>query len=215
VDITWYGHSCFRLKGTETALVTDPVGPESGYQVGRLAADIVTVSHDHPGHNNLTAVAGARKVLQGPGEYEVANVLVTGVATFHDGERGAKLGRNTIFLIEIDGVRLCHLGDLGHLPRGEQLTELTNVDVLLAPVGGGTTIGATTAVEVINLLGPKMVVPMHYRTPASPRPDLEGLERFLQEMGLATPEPQPRLTVTRQGLPKEKEARVVVLQYQR
>jgi L-ascorbate metabolism protein UlaG (beta-lactamase superfamily) len=215
MEITWYGHSCFRLKGAEAAVVTDPVGPETGYLPERLAAEIITISHDHPGHNNVAAVSGVRKTLRGPGEYEVVNVLVVGVATFHDAERGARLGLNTAFVIEMDGVRVCHLGDLGHVPHGEQLAHLTSVDVLLVPVGGGSTIGATAAAEVINLIEPKLVVPMHYRTAACARPELEGPERFLKEMGLAAAEPQARLSVTRQGLPKDKEARVIVLDYQR
>ena len=215
MEITWFGHSCFRLKGNEAAVVTDPASPETGYAPGRLMAEIVTVSHRHAGHNNTSNVSGVRKVLWGPGEYDLSNVLVTGIAAFHDDERGARLGRNTVFLIELDGVRVCHLGDIGHVPQAEHLTELTNVDVLLIPVGGGgSTLGAAAAVKAINVIEPKLVVPMHYRAPGSARSDLDPLDRFLREMGLAPQEPQARLTVTRQALPKEKEAKVQVLEPQ-
>lgn len=214
MDITWYGYSCFRLKGAESVVVTDPPGAEAGYQVGRLNAEIVTVSHNHPCHSNVAAVSGVRKVLTRPGEYEIANIIVTGIPTFHDSESGARLGRNTVFVIDVDGVRVCHLGDIGHIPKGDQLSELTNIDILLAPVGGGGSLAAAAAAQVINLIEPKIVVPMHYRTPACNRHELDGVERFLKELGLAAHEAQPRLSVTRQGLPKEKEATVVVLQHQ-
>ncbi len=209
MDIIWLGHSCFQLRGREATLILDPPSPESGYVLGPLTANIVTVSHDHPGHNNVAAVPKARKVLSGPGEYEVAGVLIEGVRTNHDAEGGRSLGRNTAYIIAIDGVRVCHLGDLGHVPTAAQVQALGTVDVLMVPVGGGTALASAAAVEAIALLAPRLVVPMHYLTPASDAA-LDPVEKFLREMGLSDLEPQSRLTVTPTNLPLE--TRVVLLE---
>jgi len=212
MEITWLGHSCFRLRGRDAAVVTDPCAKSTGYTIGRPAADIVTVSHDHPGHNNVAAVQGDPRVVEGPGEFEIAGVLIMGIRTYHDGEKGEKLGRNTAYVIEVDDVRICHLGDLGHIPTSDQVEELSGVDVLLAPVGGGTTIGGAAAAETVSLLEPKLVIPMHYQTPAA-KADLEPLDRFLKEIGAkgALEERQPKLAVTKSTLPHE--TKVQVLDY--
>jgi L-ascorbate metabolism protein UlaG (beta-lactamase superfamily) len=115
LDITWLGHSCFRIKGKEAVVITDPCHPSSGYPLGKLRADIVTLSHFHPGHSYLEAVEGEFKQIKGPGEYEIKGVFITGIATFHDNSQGSERGKNNVFLLEIDGVTLCHLGDIGHL----------------------------------------------------------------------------------------------------
>src|SRR3972149_4788359 len=166
MEITWLGHSCFRLRGREAAVVTDPCPPSTGYSIGRLNADIVTVSHAHEHHAYLRAIAGTPVVLEGPGEYEVPGAFVTGIATYHDDKKGAVRGRNIAFVIEMEEVRVCHLGDLGHTPTPEQVEEMSGVGVLLIPVGGHTTIDAATAAEVVNIIEPAIVVPMHYRTAA-------------------------------------------------
>jgi len=213
MEITWLGHSCFRLRGKDATLVMDPCGKETGYNISRPTADIVTVSHDHPGHNNVSGVAGSPRVLQGPGEFEIADVLIRGIRTYHDGERGKKLGKNTAYVIELDDVRVCHLGDIGHVPTPEQVEELSGVDVLLAPVGGNNTIGAAAAAETISLLEPKLVIPMHYKTDATKDGGLEPLDRFIKEMGAksAYEERQPKLSVTKSTLPEE--TKVLVLEY--
>ena len=212
MEITWLGRSCFRLRGRDAAVVMDPCDKSTGYSIGKLTADIVTVSHDHPAHSNLSAVTGDPRVVAGPGEFEIAGVLIMGVRTFHDSEKGAKLGKNTAFVVELDDVRVCHLGDLGHVPTPEQVEDLSGVDVLLAPVGGNSTIGAAAAAETISLLEPKLVVPMHYQTPAD-KAELEPLDRFLKEMGALTAfeERQPKLSVTKSTLPHE--TKVQVLDY--
>jgi L-ascorbate metabolism protein UlaG (beta-lactamase superfamily) len=212
MEITWLGHSCFRLRGKDAAVVTDPCAKSTGYAIGRPAADIVTVSHDHPAHNNVTAVQGDPKVVEGPGEFEIAGVPIMGIRTYHDAEKGEKLGRNVAYVMEVDDVRICHLGDLGHVPTADQVEELSGVDVLLAPVGGGTTIGGAQAAETVSLLEPKLVIPMHYQTPAS-KGDLEPLDRFLKEIGAkgALEERQPKLAVTKSTLPHE--TKVQVLDY--
>ena len=116
MEIVWLGHSCFRLRSREAVVLTDPCGPASGYSIGKPTADIVTISHDHPGHNHRNAVAGTPIFIDAPGEYEIAGVFIAGIATFHDGRKGAVRGKNVAYVIEMDDLVLCHLGDLGHLP---------------------------------------------------------------------------------------------------
>ena len=212
MEITWLGHSCFRLRGREAAVVTDPCAKSTGYSVGRLAADIVTVSHDHPGHNNVAAVTGSPRVVQGPGEFEIAGVLIMGIRTYHDEEKGERLGKNIAYVLEVDDLRVCHLGDLGHVPTPEQVEELSGVDILLAPVGGNNTIAAAAAAETVSLLEPKLVRPMHYQTPAA-KAQLDPLDRFLKEMGAASAleERQAKLSITKSTLPHE--TKVLVLDY--
>jgi len=213
VEITWLGHGCFRLKSRDTTVLLDPFDAGSGYNPRVFGeADVVTVSHDHAAHNNSAAVAGNPRVIQGPGEYEVGGVLITGVRTFHDGSRGAALGKNTAFVLEMDEVRICHLGDLGHVPTPDQAEALNGAEVLLIPVGGNTTLNAAAAAEVISLLEPRLVVPMHYRTAASTA-QLDALDGFLKQMGLAEPQPAAKLTVTKTSLPLE--TTVTVLEYRR
>ncbi|GAI31494.1 unnamed protein product [marine sediment metagenome] len=200
MDITWLGHSCFRIKGSHATVITDPYPPDLGYSLGKPTAHIVTVSHQHPGHSYVQGVSGGPKLITGPGEYEIRGVLVIGVATFHDADRGRKRGRNTVYIMEVDEVSVCHLGDLGHVLTIEQVEEINNVDVLLLPVGGMSTINAPMAAEVVRRLEPKVVVPMHYKTQAVSR-QLESVERFLREIGVKQLNPQPKLSLTKSSLP--------------
>jgi len=213
MEIVWLGHSCFRLRAREAAVLTDPCPKSIGYNMGRPTADIVTVSHDHEGHSAVGGVAGSPRVVRGPGEYEMAGVLITGIRTYHDNQRGARQGTNTAFIIEAETLRLCHLGDLGHLPTPEQVEAMGGIDILLVPVGGGNTLDATAAAETVSLLEPKLVIPMHYATPATTR-KLDPLDRFLKEIG-ASPDltAQPRLSVSHGSLPHE--IQVAVLDYKR
>lgn len=213
MEITWLGHACFRLRGKEVTVITDPFGPQLGYTLGRVSAQIVTISHDHPGHNNAAAVGGDPRVLRGPGEYEVQDVLVTAVASYHDGERGKRLGRNTIYLLHIDDLTVCHLGDLGHLLTDQQREEMSAVDILLVPVGGKNTINAAQATEVISQVDARIVIPMHYATAATEGKveGLDPLEKFCREMGVEVVEPQPKLAVTRGNLPAEPQ--IIALNY--
>jgi L-ascorbate metabolism protein UlaG (beta-lactamase superfamily) len=205
VEVTFFGNSCFRLRGKEVAIVTDPYAPPTG--PAKLDADIVTVSHDHPGHNAVSAVAGEPRVLSGPGEYEIRGVLISGVATFHDAQQGKERGRNTVYVIQLDDLRLCHLGDLGHVLSSEQVDEIGTVDVLFIPARGHV-IDTAKAAEVVSQIEPNILVPMHYDGPSGD--GLESIEKFCHEMGLRQITPQPRLSVTRGGLPQE--TQVVVLE---
>ena len=200
MEITWLGHSCFRLKGKQATVITDPFSPAIGYTLGKVAAEIVTVSHAHPGHSYIQGVGGEPRILKSPGEYESAGVLTVGVHTYHDNEKGAQRGKNTAFVIDVDDVMICHLGDLGHVLTAEQVAEIDGVDVLLIPVGGVSTIDAVQAAQIVRQLEPKVVIPMHYKTDALKR-ELETADRFLKEMGVKEAVPQPKLTVTKNSLP--------------
>ena len=210
MDIGWLGHSCFKIRGRHATIVTDPYSPDSGYSLGKPAARIVTVSHEHPGHCYVEGVGGEPKPVRRPGEYEISGVLIIGIATFHDAEEGGKRGRNTVYLMEVDEVSVCHLGDLGHVLTTEQIEQIDNVDVLLLPVGGVSTINAPAAAEVVRQLEPNVVVPMHYKTAALNR-ELAPVERFLKEMGLREVTSQPKLSFTKASLPSS--TQVCLLDY--
>ena len=216
MEITWYGHSCFRLTERSYAtVVTDPFDSKSiGYSPLRLKSDIVTVSHAAPGHNNTDAVKGISHVIDGAGEFEIGGVFITGVQT--DGGSSRKkakddAGRNTIFVFDYDGITVAHLGDLKQTPTQSEIESLGTINVALVPVGGGGGLNAAKAAEVISMLEPNLVIPMHYFTPASKLP-LDALNKFIKEMGLSQTETQPSLKVTRSSLPHE--THVVVLEYQ-
>ncbi|MBT3362903.1 MAG: MBL fold metallo-hydrolase [Chloroflexi bacterium] len=210
MDITWLGHSCFVIKGKQATVVTDPYHKFGGYKMGLVSADIITISHQHDHHNNAAGVHGTHKDVTGPGEYEIKGIFVTGIGTYHDNVNGEKLGKNTIYLIEIDGIRVCHLGDLGHKLTSRQTEELSEVDVLMVPVGGLTTVNAPAAAEVINMLDPEIVIPMHYKTDAV-EDELEPLEKFLKEMGHKEAVAQPKLNITKSTL--KRDTQLVVLDY--
>ncbi len=203
MDIYWYGHSCFRIRSTCGFVVMDPFQKDLGLPLGRLTADIVTVSHDHAGHNNVKAVKGQPFVVDGPGEYEVSGIFVVGVRTAHDDRGGTQRGLNTAYCITVDDVTVCHLGDIGHRPTQSQVEEIGSVDVLLVPVGGSSTIGAALAAEIVGLIDPSLVVPMHYRSKA--RDDLEPVDKFLKEFGAGQVEPQEMLRVMAGRFPDEPE----------
>jgi L-ascorbate metabolism protein UlaG (beta-lactamase superfamily) len=200
MEISWLGHSCFRIRGSQATVITDPYSPDVGYSLGKPKARIVTVSHQHPGHSYIQGVGGGPRPITGPGEYEISGILIIGIATFHDAENGSQRGKNTVYLMEIDEVSLCHLGDLGHMLTAEQMEELGNVDILLTPVGGVSTIDAPVAAELARQLEPKVVIPMHYKTEALSW-ELDPVGRFLREMGGEQVTSQPRLSFNRSNLP--------------
>ena len=217
MEITWYGHSCFRLtERTYATVVTDPFDNKSvGYGPLKLKADIVTVSHEAPGHSNTDAVKGTSHVIEGAGEYEIGSVFITGVAT--DGSSGKKKdkdasSRNIVYVFDYNGITVAHLGDLKQVPTQSEIETLGTINVALVPVGGGGGLNAAKAAEVISLIEPNIVVPMHYATPAA-KVALDALNKFIKEMGLSKPETQDSLKVTRTGLPDE--TKVIVLEYQK
>lgn len=214
MEISWLGHSCFQLRGKNATLITDPFSPQAGSpteeqpKLGKVSATLVTISHAHPGHSYAQGVGGHPRVVQGPGEYEISDVLITGVASYHDQERGRQCGRNTIYVIHMDDLIICHLGDLGHTLQVEQLEEVADADVLLIPISGDHTLNAAQAAEVISQIEPRIVVPMHYRPSEGEAPS--QLEKFCREMGIESVQHQPKLMVTHATLPAEMQ--VVVLE---
>jgi L-ascorbate metabolism protein UlaG (beta-lactamase superfamily) len=217
MEITWFGHSCFRLMERGMAsVVTDPFDESLGYQALKLKADIVTVSHEAPGHSNVEAVRGEKRALRGPGEYEIGGVFITGIPMARTQTESKKKKSdtdskgNTVFLFDYDGLTVCHLGDLDHVPTQSQIEALGAVSVALVPVGGGGGLNAAQAAEVVSLIEPSIVVPMHFRTDSGST-SLDPVSKFLKEMGLGATQPEAGLKVTRSGLPDE--TRVVVLEF--
>jgi L-ascorbate metabolism protein UlaG (beta-lactamase superfamily) len=213
MEITWYGHSCFRLTERNFAtVVTDPFDHKVvGYDALKLKAEIVTVSHEAPGHNNTDAVKGSTHALTGAGEFEIGSVFITAVQT-GGGKKSKEKTRNTLYVFDYDGITVAHLGDLQEVPSQSEVEALGTVNVLLVPVGGGSSLNAAKAAEVVSLIEPNIVIPMHYATDDS-KVKLEALSKFLKEMGLGKVESQPSLKIARSGLPQE--TKVVVLDYQK
>lgn len=189
------------MRGREGVVLTDPPDPKSGHAIPRTEAHLVTVSHEDLGHSSMRSVGGDPVVLSGPGEYEVREILVTGISSWHDDEKGAQRGRNIIYTIRLDDLVVCHLGDLGHSLPAEDLEKIGDVDIVLVPIGGGdTNLTASVAAEVIHQLEPKVVVPMSY-DPDEKKKD-SPFERLLHELGVKELTPVPKLSVTRSSLPE-------------
>jgi len=213
VDITYLGHSSFRLKSKDATVVTDPFDPKMvGLKYSGVEADVVTISHHHQDHDKHELVKGVKKVVDGPGEYEIMGVSIIGLSTFHDDKKGAERGPNTIYVFEADGFRIAHLGDLGH-PLNQVLVEaMGNIDILILPVGGIFTIGPEEAAEIVREIEPKIVIPMHYQQPRL-NPEnfskLLGVETFLKEVGLPV-ENLAKLSIKKEELAEV--SKVVVLE---
>jgi L-ascorbate metabolism protein UlaG (beta-lactamase superfamily) len=218
MEITWYGHSCFRLteRGMAT-VVTDPYDHKQvGYEPLKLKSDIVTISHDTPGHNFLSAVKGESHLIDGPGEFEIGNVFITGIYSNGHTKKNTGDPRNTLFLFDFNGITVLHLGDLNRVPSQSEVEDFGPIHVALVPVGAGGGLNAIKATEVISLLEPSIVIPMHYATAASTATQipLEPLAKFLKEMGLGHVDSVPSLKIQNtNALPDE--TKVVVLDYQR
>jgi L-ascorbate metabolism protein UlaG (beta-lactamase superfamily) len=218
MEITWYGHSCFKLteRGFAT-VVTDPYDHrEVGYEPLKLKADIVTISHDTPGHNFISAVKGDAHVIDGPGEYEIGGVFVTGIQSNGHVKKSDGELRNTLFSFDFNGINVLHLGDLNRIPSQSEVEDFGPIQIALVPVGDGGALNANKAVEIISLLEPSIVIPMHYATSASgnTKMPLDPLSKFLKEMGLSNPEVVPSLKIPNvSALPEE--TKVVILDYQK
>ena len=215
MQITWHGHSAFRLQGKNNSdivsVVTDPYKSEfTGLKMPRLEADILTISHDHNDHNNLDAIKGEPFVIRGAGEYEIKGVYVDGISSYHDAEKGAKRGNNIIYRIEIEDIVVTHLGDLGTELDDKQLERLEGTDILLIPVGGVYTIDAQKAVSVINQIEPRIIIPMHYKTPGL-KIDLDTVDKFLKAIAVK-PRYEEKLKVSKKDLPQD-DMEVVVLSF--
>ena len=213
MEITWYGHSCFRMiERSMATVVCDPFdAAEVGYEPLKLRADIVTTSHEAPGHNYLNAVKGYSHAITGPGEFEIGSVFITGIQMDGQGKKTADKPRNTLFVFDYMGITVAHLGDMRSVPPQNEIESLGTVHIVLVPVGGGSGLNAAKAAEIVSLLEPNIVIPMHYATPAT-KVELDPLDKFLKEMGLHDVEKVPSLKVTKTNLPDE--TKMVVLDYQ-
>lgn len=218
MDITYLGHSCFKLRGKSASVVTDPYDTTVGLSLPRVSADLVTVSHAHGDHSEADKISGTARrkdpyVIQAPGEYEVEDVSVFGWSSFHDNVKGEERGRNVIYVIHIDDIRVCHLGDLGHELEDSLVDDLGKVDVLMVPVGGVYTIDASTATKVVGQLQPGIVIPMHFRTKQHDQKlfgQLQTVDEFLQAMESDKIEPVNKLSLNPGDIPEETE--IVVLE---
>lgn len=213
MDIVYLGHSCFQLKGKKGSVILDPYQAYVGFSLpSNLTADVVTSSHDHPDHNAVDLIKHANQrdksfVISQPGEYEVAGISVFGVESFHDDSKGAERGRNTIYTIMLDEIRVCHLGDLGHELTAEMVEAIGSVDVVMCPVGGQFTIDPAQAVKTILQLEPAYAIPMHFKTDKHDEKvfaDVKPLSVFLHEYGME-PQPIPKLKLEKSTLPEETE----------
>lgn len=203
--ITYIGHSCFKIQdkiGSDgVTIITDPFDKSIGLKVPDSQADIVTVSHQHADHNYIKAICGKPFILSTAGEYEIKDVSIEGVDTFHDNFGGKERGNNIVYIINIEGINIVHLGDLGHLLDAKQLEKLSGADILLIPVGGIYTIDAKKAVEVISQIEPRIVIPMHYKSDKS-TVEIDGVDKFIKELGIK-PVYEEKLKISKKDLPTE------------
>jgi L-ascorbate metabolism protein UlaG (beta-lactamase superfamily) len=200
MKIKWLGQSAFQIKSNSN-LVMDPYGPKVGELPSGLSADVVTVSHQHFDHNYTDGVSGNPQIIDEPGEFSIKGFEIKGVKSLHDKEGGAIRGENTIFRISSDGLTLCHLGDLGHLLTPEQIEEIGHVDILMIPVGGHYTIDANEAVQVVNQLNPKIVLPMHYKPENWPLDlPIAGVDKFTDLIGWKIIEQTDELEINESSL---------------
>lgn len=185
MEITYIGHSCFKIKDKTISLVIDPYDPKIGYKLPKLSCDALLTTHNHFDHNYVEGVSDYRLLIDGPGEYEIGGCFIYGKYVNHDEKEGGERGKVTMYLITLDGFNILHLGDLGTELSQEDIEKIPSVDVLMVPVGGKYTIDAEKAAKVISSLEPSYVIPMHYNTPDLKGVEgLSGVEEFLDEMGV-------------------------------
>lgn len=215
MQILWKGQACFQIiatkgKGEQVRIVIDPYDSSIGLRLPSLETDVGLVTHEHYDHNNTKALRGSPFLIEGPGEYDVKGVFVRGIESFHDANQGKDRGQNTIYMIEAEGIQLCHLGDLGQAElTAEQVEAIGNIDILFIPVGGVYTIAAKEAVKIVGQIEPRYVIPMHYQIPKL-KIKLEKVDAFLKGMGIKPEEPQAKFSVKTKDLTGE-ETRIVIL----
>ena len=222
--LTWYGQSCFLLESASgTRVVMDPIPSNIGYlPPADLHADAVTVSHEHPDHNNVALVRGKPRILRGltPDkrgwmriDEKIKDISIRSVGVYHDDKKGAEIGLDTVFIFEVGGVRIAHLGDLGHTLTDQQISDIGSVDVVLVPVGGVSTVDAHKATQVIDQIRPRLAtIPMHFRTDVLTIKELASVDGFLAGRPNVRRETGTRLAIT--GLRSRPSAETVVLRYQ-
>ncbi len=227
MDITYLGHSSFKIKTRTATVVTDPYASNIGFKFPKTDADIVTISHDHDDHNQSALVENVSKIIDSPGEYEIKGVSFLGFSTYHDNEKGASRGKNTIYVIEAEKLRIAHLGDLGHELTSELIDSLGSIDILMLPVGGDYTIGPKEASDVVSKIDPYFIIPMHYNSISADMSSsgrhqtddlnqltfskLESVEVFLKEMGLPT-ETLPKFSIKKEDIIEDQNTKIIVLE---
>lgn len=216
MQIQYYGHSCFKITtkpgGRATEDITfffDPFGKELGIRPPQGQADIVFVSHPHADHANVDAIKGEPIVINSPGEYAVKGINVVGIDSFHDAQEGTLRGRSTIYILEAEDLKICHLGDLGCDLIGKQLEEIDGVDILFIPIGGNNTIDAKKAAELVRKIEPKIIIPMHYKTAGSTA-DIDDESKFCNEMGNCPKEKTAKFNIKKKDL-EEKKMEIVLM----
>jgi L-ascorbate metabolism protein UlaG (beta-lactamase superfamily) len=217
MQITWKGQSCFQIntsqgKNNQVNIVIDPYSEDMGLKVPKLEADILLVSHEHHDHNNVKAVGGSPFLIHGPGEYEVKEVFIQGIPAFHDSSLGKERGTNTIYTIEAEDLKICHLGDLGQKElQPEQIEKIGEVDILMIPVGGTYTISAKEAVKIMSQIEPSIIIPMHYQLPKL-KIKLDGIDSFFKVMGIKKLDSLSKLSIKKKDISPE-EAKIIVLNH--
>lgn len=205
MNITWLGHSCFKIEekinDQNISIITDPFTKEIGLKVPNVEADIVSISHDHFDHNNVSSLRGKPFVVDTAGEFDVKGVIIEGIRSYHDDNQGKDRGENIIFRFDIEGLSLAHLGDLGDVLDNKQLEKIGGVDILFIPVGGKYTIDAKKALEIISQVEPRIVIPMHYKIKGL-KIDIDGVDKFVKELGIE-PNYEDKLKINKKDLPTE------------
>ena len=213
MNITWYGQSCFKIQNKDVALITDPFDKSVGLRSPHGSADVVTISHDHFDHNNYGVVKGDPFIIDSAGEFEVKKIIIKGIDSYHDDKEGKERGCNIIYTIEVDDIRICHLGDLGQtaLING-QLEKIGQVDILFIPVGGVFTIDWKSASAIISQIEPRVIIPMHYKIPGVKGSllKLDSADNFCKDRGVSSKDAVDRFSVKKKDLPQE-ESKVVVM----
>lgn len=208
MKITWLGHAAFLMETGDVKVLTDPYDDSVGYKPITMEIDVVTVSHEHGDHNNVEGLSGNPEVVRGGGSFNVHGIAIRGIPTYHDDEKGSARGENTVFVIEAEGLSVCHAGDLGHTLSKEQIKEIGSIDVLLLPVGGTYTTDAAQASEVMEALDPRLVIPMHFKTSSLDFP-IDGVDKFVKGRPNAWHSRSPNIEVTKEKLPAEREIAVL------
>ena len=209
--IQWYGQSCFKIQSGEVVVAIDPFDKEIGLTPPRFRADVVLVTHAHADHAHVESLGGEPFVISGPGEYEIHTMYIHGIDTFHDQLRGKERGKNTIFKIEMEDIRILHMGDFGEEEmRDETLEAVGEVDVLMIPVGGTYTIDAEAAARIINQIEPRFAIPMHYKIPGI-KPNLADLSGFLKEMGVPSQAAEEKLSLKKKDFATSETTAIRVL----
>jgi len=214
MQIIWQGQSCFQIitlvkKNSQVNIVIDPFEETIGLKLPKLEADILLITHNHQDHNNIKGVLGKAFIIDGPGEYEVKEIYIQGIKSWHDSSLGKERGDNTIYTIETEEMKICHLGDLGQKElSAEQIEKIGQVDILMVPIGGFYTISAKEAIKIMSQIEPKITIPMHYQIPKL-KIRLDGLDKFLKTIGIKSIEPLTKLSIKKKDLIEE--VKIIIL----